>query len=40
MKFEDKAPMQLKRAFFPSTFCISDTSLYVFGGNSGESDLA
>jgi hypothetical protein len=35
-RFEDKAPMQLKRAFFPSTFCLSDTSVYVFGGNNGD----
>jgi hypothetical protein len=40
IKFEDKAPMQIKRAFFPSTFCIADTSIYVFGGNSGDQDLA
>lgn len=39
-KFEDKAPMIIKRAFFPSTFCMSDTSIYVFGGNNGDQDLA
>ena len=32
--------MNSKRAFFPSIFCISDSQLYVFGGNDGESDLA
>ena len=36
VKFEDKAPMQVKRAFFPSCFCISDTQVYVFGGNNGD----
>ena len=40
MKFEDKAPMQLKRAFFSSTFCVADTSVYVFGGNNGDADMA
>ena len=38
--FEDKAPMINKRAFFPSTFCIQDSSVYVFGGNSGDRDLS
>lgn len=39
-KFEDKAPMVYKRAFFPSVFCIQETSVYVFGGNSGDKDLS
>ena len=38
--FEDKAPMVYKRAFFPSIFCIQDSSVYVFGGNSGDKDLS
>jgi hypothetical protein len=32
--------MQVKRGFFPSTFCLADTCVYVFGGNNGAVDLA
>ena len=32
--------MQVKRGFFPSTFCLADTCVYVFGGNNGAVVLA
>lgn len=31
-RFVEKPPMLFRRAFFPSTFCILDSCVYVFGG--------
>ena len=38
-KFTDKPPMATKRAFFPSCFSITDSSLYALGGQDGIVDL-
>ena len=39
-KLIEKPLMMMKRAFFASIFCISDSCLYVFGGNDGDTDLS
>ena len=40
MKFFEKPPMLSKRAYFPSVFCISNSSIYVLGGQDGTHDVA
>ena len=40
LKFFEKPPMLTKRAYFPSVFCISNSSIYVIGGSDGLNDLA
>lgn len=39
-RFYEKPPMIVKRAFFPSVFSIFDSSVYVLGGQDGQSDIA
>ena len=39
-RFLEKPMMLMKRAFFASIFCISDSCLYAIGGNDGDSDLS
>lgn len=38
-RYFEKPHMVYARAFFPSIFCLSDSCLYVFGGNDGVGDL-
>lgn len=37
-RFEERAPLIFKRAFFPSIQC-SNSHVYSFGGNDGQQDL-
>ena len=39
-RFYEKPPMVVKRAFFPSVFSIFDSSVYVLGGQDGQSDMS
>ena len=39
-KMIEMPPMVQQRGFFPSCFCIDDSSIYVFGGRNQIADLA
>lgn len=39
VRYFEKPNMIYPRAFFPSIFCLSDSCLYVFGGNDGITDI-